>query len=79
MSEQDENVQGVQSATEPGAKVEPHGGQVPAELSFDRSYNDGNLDSRGVEPVDGPQVDPTAELDSLDDDLDTSPRTDGRG
>ncbi|GAA4348272.1 hypothetical protein [Angustibacter luteus] len=40
----------------------------------------GNLDSRGVSPVEGePQVDPSGEVDSLDDDLDTSLRTDGRG
>ena len=43
-------------------------------------HTDGNLDSRGVSPVAGvPQVDPSGELDSLDDDLDTSLRTDGRG
>ena len=41
--------------------------------------NHGNLDSRGVMPVDGPQVDPSGELESLDEDLDTSLRTDGRG
>ncbi|WP_426562951.1 hypothetical protein ACPPVT_18775 [Angustibacter sp. McL0619] len=80
LSEQDLTEQdGVPSATEPGASVQPHGGQPPEELSYDGSYNDGNLDSRGVEPVDGPEVDPSADLDSLDDDLDTSLRTDGKG
>jgi len=81
MSEPDESDQEhrrVPSATEPDADVEPHGGQVLDEWSFDGSYNDGNLDSRGVEPVAGTELDPNGEGETLDQDLDTSPRTDGQ-
>ncbi|GAB3591126.1 hypothetical protein GCM10027446_08060 [Angustibacter peucedani] len=67
------------SATVPGETVQPHGGAVQPEQSTDGSYNDGNLDERGVMPAAGrPQVDPDGE-ESLDDDLDTSLRTDGTG
>ncbi len=70
---------GIPSATVPGASVQPHGGQASPEQRTDGSYNDGNLDARGVMPAAGrPQVAPGGE-DSLDDDLDTSPRTDGTG
>jgi hypothetical protein len=70
---------GTPSATVPGASVQPHGGQESPEQSTDGSYNDGNLDARGVMPAAGrPQVLPEDE-ESLDDELDSSPRTDGKG
>lgn len=55
---------GTPSATVPGASVQPHGGQASPSQSTDGTYNDGNIDARGVMPAAGrPQVDPAGEDD----------------
>ncbi len=69
---------GIPSATVPGASVQPHGGDESPHERQDGTYVDGNLDVRGDVVAGRPQVSPDGER-SLDDDLDTSPRTDGSG
>ncbi len=60
---------GVPSATVPGASVQPHGGQQSSEQSADGSYNDGNLDARGVQPAAGqPQGEVEVDLEGEDED-----------
>lgn len=70
---------GVPSAQVPERLVEANDGQRPEDADAGDPYVDGNLDGRS-DVRSGPlQHDPTAKTASLDNDLDSTPRSDGQG
>jgi hypothetical protein len=73
---QEEQSDEVPSATVP-ADVQPHGGQQSPDELQDGSYVDGNLDVRGDVRAGTPQS--QFRTASLDDEHDTTLRTDGTG